>query len=196
MTKEKPTTDDDSLARSIPDWSESDFWTGEDRGQVVAIDFLFSMIIRVTAIGIVLAASATLMYSAVGTSYTEEFAAQNGANQLADDVLLTSPGHGVLNASCTEAFFAKDTSVCGHNDEWTSGENPYLNEVFGLNETTDLNVTIRTTSGDLASLSGTDLALGNAVPTNGDVHSWRRTVALDTNGDGNPEWHILRVRAW
>lgn len=185
-------------------WSKLDprqscLWTGiggQDRGQVVTIDFMFSMIIRVAAIGIVLAASATLMYSGVGTSYSDEFAAKNGAALLADDVLLEEPGDSILDSTCTEGFFDQDTTVCGHHGEWTSGESPYLNEVFGLNETTQLNVAIWNPSGKISSIDGTELALGEVIPDSGNVYSWRRSVALDTNGDGNVEWHTLRVRAW
>jgi hypothetical protein len=169
----------------------------DERGIASQFDFLTSIAITVTAVGLFLVAGVTLLSGAGAEVPAGDVAAERGAATLTDDHLVENVGDTQLSRQCTEAFFAKDTSVCGFQSGWTSGDEKYLNQALAI-QYRNLNVTITDSSGDITSIDGTRLTLGDDPVNAGNqtVAVWTRHVALDSDDDGEGEYHTLTVRSW
>lgn len=171
--------------------------SGDERGLVSQVDFLTSMVIRIVAFGLLLAVASALIHNAVATDYTDRAVAERSAARLADDLLVTSPGQSVLNATCTDGFFQASTDVCGFGDDWDDGPSSYLNAALAVSDTKHLNVTVTDSSGALATMDSMELAIGDPPPMGGGtVQTWHRQVGLDSTGDGTVEWYTLTVSVW
>lgn len=183
--------------RSRNDASSVSRFGGDDRGLVTQIDFMTSMVIRIVAFSILLAAATALIHNAVATDYSNTVVAERGASRLADDLLVTTPGDAVLNATCTEAFFEGSTDACGFDPEWPADERTYLNAALAIGPDTRVNVTITTSTEEIASVGTTALTAGEPVPTGyGTVRTWHRQVGLDSEGTGDIGWHTVTVAVW
>ena len=183
--------------RSWDETSSVSRFGGDDRGLVTQIDFMTSMVIRIVAFSILLAAATALIHNAVATDYSNTVVAERGASRLADDLLVTTPGDAVLNATCTEAFFEGSTDACGFDPEWPAGERTYLNAALGIGSDTRVNVTVTTSTGEIATVGATTLTAGEPVPTGyGTVRTWHRQVGLDSEGTDDVKWHTITVAVW
>jgi hypothetical protein len=183
--------------RSSEEAPKNAWFAGEDRGLVTQIDFMTSMVIRIVAFSILLAAATALIHNAVGADYSNTVVAERGASRLADDLLVTTPGDAVLNATCTEAFFEGSSAVCGFDDAWTAVDRPYLNAALAIDAKTHVNVTITGSTGAISTVGTTSLRAGAPVPDGyGTVTTWHRQVGLESSGTGEVEWHTITVSVW
>lgn len=166
-----------------------------DRGLATQVDFLTSMVIRLAAFGLVMTVGTSLLYGALATEYTNDAVAERAAARLADDLLVTSPGDALLNASCTRAFFAREVGPCGVEPAWRDDSIPYLNAALAVGPPRRLNVTLTDRNGTIGSLDGVRLALGDPHPTQSSTRRrWHRQVGLPTSGA--VDWYRLTVVVW
>ncbi|SFG05113.1 hypothetical protein SAMN04488063_1267 [Halopelagius inordinatus] len=109
------------------------------------------------------------------------------ATTLATDVLGDPAEPYVLDADCTVEFFdGTDGSTDCRFD--TDADGP--SEVFALDASTGLNVTVSERGGGVVALDGTTLAAGDAVPEGRSVTTARRAVHV------NETTYRLFVRVW
>lgn len=166
-----------------------------DRGLASQLDFLTSMVIRIVVFGLLLTMGIAILHGEVATDLTNRVVAERAAARLADDLLVTTPGDALLNATCTRAFFARAATTCGVDPDWTSGSDDYPNAALAIDPVRTVNVTITDDAGAIASLSNTRLALGPRVPEQSpSLRRWHRQVALKV-GD-TLEWYRLTVTVW
>lgn len=167
-----------------------------DRGIAHQIDFMTSMVIRVVAFSLLLAASTALIHAAIDQDYSNVIVGQRGASRLVDDLLVTTPGDALVNATCTIAFFEQSPTACGFPDEWASHPQ-YLNVALGISSDRHLNVTIRNTTGELAVLDNTRLTLGDRPPQiSGTVYRWHRQIGIIPPGSDTVSWYTVTVSVW
>ncbi|MFC6825967.1 DUF7287 family protein [Halopelagius fulvigenes] len=109
------------------------------------------------------------------------------ATSLSTDLLGDPAEPYVLNDDCTVEFFdgSGGSTDCRFD---ASADAP--DGVFALDSGTNANVTVRNRGGDIASLGGTTLAAGDAVPDDRSVTTARRAVRL------NGTTYFLYVRVW
>lgn len=169
----------------------------DDRALVGQIDFLTSMVIRIIAFAILLAVAASLVSNAVEVDYSDTAVAERGASRLADDLLVTTPGEAVLNATCTQEFFEESTDHCGFDEDWANGGTTYLNAALAVGAERQLNVTITDSAGTITTINGSLLALGDKPPQHhGSVTTWHRHVGLDVTGNGTVRVYTITVSVW
>lgn len=168
-----------------------------DRGIATQIDFLTSMVIRVVAIGLLLTAATSLIHNAIGVDYTNVIVAERVASRLVDDLLVSTPGDAILNATCTVSFFREETGVCGFDEEWRSVDGHYLAAALAIDGNRQLNITVSDSAGAVATVRGTRLAAGENLPTSGTtVRTWHRQVGMVPEGSGKVRWYTVTVAVW
>jgi hypothetical protein len=169
----------------------------DTRGFGIQIDFLTGATVYIAAWILFLALSIQVLGGFTPPATGDRVAAERASDTLVDDLLATSPNAVTLDRACTEAFFAKSApGSCGYDPTWSSGGSDYLEEALAIS-TKAINVKIRDTSGNIQSINGQSLELGESIPDdNENVEGWERQGTLDYNGDGTAEWVIIDVRVW
>lgn len=116
--------------------------------------------------------------------------ADRSADRLSADLLVESPEKPtVLNQTCTADFFDADAAApagCRYDDASDGGN---LSTALGTSSLTNLNVTVRS-SGAIAELDGTPLAVGDSPEGNRDIVVANRVVLIE--GDQ----YQLYVKVW
>lgn len=96
-----------------------------------------------------------VMFQPFATSQSDPLVADRVANRLATDVLGDPTAPYVLNSTCTTAFFASNAppTGCSYAYDTDSG---HPNLALGVDEDTDINVTVVDPSGTVAFDAGED----------------------------------------
>lgn len=122
---------------------------------------------------------------------TRPGAADRTVSALATDALASPEEPYVLDRSCTVDFFAHFRTGASADDACRfDTDAATVPDALGHGETTEVNVSIRTQSGALASLDGVTLAVGEDHTRRSNVATARRTVYLDGQS------HRLVVALW
>lgn len=126
---------------------------GGDRGQTT-IDFAVGATLFLLTMAFVFA-FVPVMFQPFATSQSNPLVADRVANRLATDVLGDPAEPYVLNATCTSAFFANNAPPTGCSYAYdTAGDHPNL--ALGVDEDTDINVTVVDPSGTVVFDAGSD----------------------------------------
>lgn len=157
------------------------------RGQT-SIDFLVGMAVFLLAVGFVFGFAPGLFEPFAGDTGESMVIVDRGAATLAEGLLVGSAGSpGVLNETCTVEFFDDDGDT--HDCRFDTED---LNEAIGIDDATNLNVTIED-DGSVMTLTAGDtatLAAGRAPATHQDVIAAKRIVRLAGTE------RTLTVRVW
>ncbi|WP_142856627.1 DUF7287 family protein [Salinigranum halophilum] len=155
--------------------------TDADRGQTT-IDFAVGATLFLLTMAFVFA-FVPVMFQPFATSQSDPLVADRVANRLATDVLGDSGEPYVLNATCTQEFFASNSPPAGCSYAYdTASDHPNL--ALGVDADTTLNVTVVDPSGSVVFDAGDDTA--NAQ----DVITAQRRVLYDGRS------YELFVRVW
>ncbi|MFB6167461.1 MAG: hypothetical protein ABEJ43_01285 [Haloferacaceae archaeon] len=165
--------------------------TRPNRGQTT-LDFTVGVSIFLTVVLFTVAFIPTIFGPFTTDTGNSAVTADRVADRLAHDVLAvgsTSPG--ALDESCTETFFdgADDGSVTGCRYPDDADDPDDLRSVVGVDDATQVNVTIQDESG-IRTIAGTRLAAGEEPTTVSDAVVARRAVLL------GGEQSRLYVRVW
>jgi hypothetical protein len=165
------------------------------RGRAMAVQIdLLMMIAILSLVFSLFAVFGTMLLSDVQDTNDEtEFNVVRVSDMLADDYLVATPTNATLDRDCAEAFFSRTpTTACGHQPGWSNDN--YLHDALPLSAPF-ANVTVTDESGDIVSIKGTKLAMGETA-NRADVVAQTLYVALDANNDGNATIHRLTVQLW
>lgn len=166
------------------------------------LDFLTAMVVVIGAVTVYFTAAAVLLDVQSEGGDARAHAGLRATERLADDALYNGTDARTLTPACTRAFFtAGGNGSCGFRDRG-SGQ-VHLRRVLGLDDRYAVNVTLENATGIVVlnpTGSGTPFrhAVGDAVPRDGAVTTYYRTVtyASDDDGDGRVEYYTLYVRLW
>jgi hypothetical protein len=170
----------------------------DERGVAASLDFLLSMVIRVAVFTVFIALSVTFAMGLSAQSPADYYAAQAGADRLAEDLLVDDVGDDELSRSCTEAFFAKQTGTCGFKSSWASSRD-YLDAALSIHQRKSVNVSVRRLdNGDIVRVNGQRLAMGPHLDGADDdtLYTFKRQAPLDRDGDDDLEWVTIYSNVW
>lgn len=144
------------------------------------LDFAIGVGIFFVAFGIVLAGTTPLLTPF--TTGQENIAASDRiADKTTNTLLTTGNEQYTLDRDCTTTFFESMRNSpqtppddCRY-DEFDSDEN--LNDVFGVDQTYYVNITIEDTNGNIVTMDGTTLAAGT-IPDTGTVTLSQRAIRI------------------
>jgi hypothetical protein len=167
----------------------------DTRGVAYQLDFLTAILIAVVSISLFFLFGVGLLEDISADEQENSLGVARSADMLADDYLVSEPQAAELNRSCTQNFFTKSpTASCNQDPSWNADS--YLEDALPM-QYGNMNATLETTSGDIQTINGNDMTVGDPVPTNtGDINQWSRYVLIDANDDGNPTIHRLLVYYW
>lgn len=144
-----------------------------DRGQT-AFDFLVGMSVFLVTVGFVFA-FVPGMFAPLETASANMVTVDRAAGSLVEDLLVEDVRRpGVLNATCTEAFF---DGTGGASCRFEEDAND-LNGALGVDSTATVNVSFES-GGSVATLDGDRLAAGPEPPSTADVVVGQRVVLVD-----------------
>ena len=143
------------------------------RGQT-GFDFIVGMSVFLVTIGFVFA-FVPGMFAPLETASADMVTADRAAGHLTEGLLVEDVARpGILNATCTEAFF--DTS--GGADCRFDVDSSDLTGALGIDDSATVNVSFEA-DGSVATLDGDRLAAGPAPPSTADVVVGQRVVLVD-----------------
>lgn len=145
------------------------------------LDFAVGIGIFLVAFGVVLAGTTPLLTPF--TTGQENIATSDRiADKLTNTLLTTGNEQYTLDKDCTTVFFETFQSSpqeppenCRY-DEFDSDET--LNDVFGVDQTYYINITIKDTNDNIVTIDGTRLTVGS-IPDSGTITQSQRAVRID-----------------
>lgn len=160
----------------------------DDRGQTV-LDFAIAVGIFFVALVFVLGTIPGMFAPFTGGGDTQ--VADRVATSLAADTLGAPATPYVLNETCTEGFFTQlDGGTAAPTTCRFDTNASDLHTMLALDSTIGVRVEIQDQAGNTATLNGTTLVAGDALPERSTVTTARRTVGLDGQS------HTLEVHVW
>lgn len=145
------------------------------------LDFTVGIGIFLVAFGVVLAGTTPLL-TPFTTGQENIAASDRVADKLTNTVLTTNSEQYTLDRECTVVFFdsIRNTPQTPPEDcrfdELDSDTT--LNDVFGVDQTYYINITIQNTNGNVVTMDGTTLAAGK-IPDTGTITLSQRAVRID-----------------
>lgn len=145
------------------------------------LDFAVGVGIFLVAFGVVLAGTTPLL-TPFTTGQENIATADRVADKTTNTLLTTNSEQYTLDRDCTTAFFesVRNSPVTPPDDcrfnELDSDDT--LNDVFGIDQTYYVNITIQDTNGNVVTMDGTTLAAGS-IPDTGTVTLSQRAVRID-----------------
>lgn len=166
------------------------------------LDFLTAMVIVVGAVTVYFTAASVLVDVQSRQGDAPAHAGLRATERIADDVLYNGTGDGTLTPDCTQAFFTGGGAPdCGFRDRGRGQDR--LRAILGLDDGYAVNVTVENATGVVRlspdrSVKPFRHAVGEAVPLDGEVTTYYRTVTYggDDDGDDRVDYYTLYVRLW
>ncbi len=155
------------------------------------IDFLVGATVFLIAVGFVFAFLPTMLDPFGGPGVNDALIADRTATHLTESALVVDPSNpGTLSPACTAAFFDTEGSLNHDDIECDFDHDGNLTALLGLQEQTNVNVTIG--EPDNVTYEETEIIMqrGDESPSTGSETVSQRVVLLDG------ETYELRVRVW
>lgn len=160
------------------------------------------MVVVIGAVAVYFTAAAVLLDVQSQGGDARAHAGLRATERLADDALRNGTDAPTLTPACTRAFFTGGGNrSCGFRAHGTGQSR--LRAIVGLGESYAVNVTVENATGVVRTDPNTSRpafrhAVGRAVPRDGAVTTYYRTVTYgrDGDGDGRIDYYTLYVRLW